>query len=107
MNKKGQQMTLGTIIAIVLGLVVLVFLIFGFTKGWGNLWDNITNLGSGDSNVNAVIRGCEVACASEDPYAFCTQSRTVNNGSGEEIRTCDYLRDSPDFDISCNNIPCN
>jgi len=31
-NKKGQQMTLGTIIAIVLGLVVLVFLISDLLK---------------------------------------------------------------------------
>ena len=31
-NKKGQQMTLGTIIAIVLGIAVLVFLIFGFSQ---------------------------------------------------------------------------
>ena len=51
MNKKGQQMTLGTIIAIVLGIAVLVFLIFRFSTGWNNLWSKITELGGGSANV--------------------------------------------------------
>ena len=42
MNKKAQQMTLGTIIAIVLGIAVLVFLIAGFSMGWENLWDKVS-----------------------------------------------------------------
>ncbi len=40
MNKKGQQLTLGSIISIVLGIAVLVFLIFGFSTGWKNLYCN-------------------------------------------------------------------
>ena len=43
MNKKGQNLTLGTIILIVLGIAVLVFLIFGFYTGWNNMWSKITN----------------------------------------------------------------
>ncbi len=38
MNKEAQQMTLGTIISIVLGIAVLVFLIFGFSNGWANTY---------------------------------------------------------------------
>ena len=76
-NKKGQQMTLGTIIAIVLGLVVLVFLIYGFSTGWGNLWEKITGLGGGDVNVATISTACTLACQQEDQYSFCTQSRKV------------------------------
>jgi hypothetical protein len=80
MNKTGQQMTLGTIIAIVLGIAVLVFLIFGFSTGWNNLWDKIGNLGGGSANVDAVIQGCAVACSSNSIDAFCRQTRKVNYG---------------------------
>ena len=116
-NKKGQQMTLGTIIAIVLGLVVLVFLIFGFTKGWGNLWDNISNLGGGDSNVDAVINGCELACASENTNAYCVQVRkvkygdemnTVHEGSCYALsknETSSGMIDVPSCSISCEGKP--
>lgn len=82
-NKKGQQMTLGTIIAIVLGIAVLVFLIFGFSTGWNNMWNKITELGGGSVNVDDVVRGCEVACASQSVDAFCRQERTINYGDGK------------------------
>jgi len=81
-NKKGQQMTLGTIIAIVLGIAVLVFLIFGFSTGWGNMWDKIINIGGGSANVDSVVRGCEVACTSQSAYSYCGEERTVNFGDG-------------------------
>ena len=80
MNRRGQQMTLGTIIAIVLGIAVLVFLIFGFSTGWNNMWSKITELGGGSVNVDDVVRGCEVACASQSKNAFCDQSRTMKFG---------------------------
>jgi len=80
MNKKGQQMTLGTIIAIVLGIAVLVFLIFGFSTGWNNMWSKITELGGGSANVDDVVRGCEVACAQQSVDSYCNYERTMNFG---------------------------
>ena len=85
LGKRGQQMTLGTIIAIVLGIVILVFLIFGFSKGWGNMWDTVMNLGGGSSNVDDVIRGCDIACAGKNKYAFCSEKRTVKFGKAIEV----------------------
>ncbi|MBT6689963.1 hypothetical protein HN903_04680 [archaeon] len=76
-NKKGQQMTLGTIIAIVLGLVVLVFLIYGFSTGWGSLWEKVTGLGGGDVNVDTMSTACTLACQQDNQYGFCNQSRTI------------------------------
>lgn len=73
-------MTLSTIIAIVLGIAVLVFLIFGFSTGWNNMWDKITELGGGSANVDDVVRGCEVACAQQGKNSFCDRERTVNYG---------------------------
>ena len=56
MNKKGAEMTIGTIIIIVLALVVLVVLIFGFSTGWSNLWEKITAFGGGEVNVQSVVQ---------------------------------------------------
>lgn len=76
-KKKGQQMTLGTIIAIVLGLVVLVFLIYGFSTGWGNLWDKVTGIGGGEINVGTVRTSCILTCQQGNQYGFCSQERDL------------------------------
>ena len=69
-NKKGQQMTLGTIIAIVLGIAVLVFLIFGFSTGWNSLWDRITAFGGGNENVGTIVQACALKCSTGDKNGF-------------------------------------
>jgi hypothetical protein len=79
MNKKGQQMTLGTIIAIVLGIAVLVFLIFGFSTGWASLWSKVTAFGGGDVNVDTITQACALACKG-GPDSYCNQVKTVNYG---------------------------
>lgn len=78
-NKRGQQMTLGTIILIVLGLVVLVFLIYGFSTGWSNLWGRVTGLGGGNVNVDTVRTACVLACrrGQSGVYAYCNEKKSV------------------------------
>ncbi len=73
-------MTLGTIIAIVLGIAVLVFLIFGFSSGWNNLWSKVTAFGGGDVNVDTVNQACALACTG-GVDAYCNQVRTVHYNS--------------------------
>jgi hypothetical protein len=75
-NRRGQQMTLGTIIAIVLGLVVLVFLIYGFSTGWGNLWSKITGSVSG-SNVEDRISDCETDCSLNEVTSYCFERKDL------------------------------
>lgn len=57
MNNKAQQMTLETIIAMVLGIAVLVFLIYGFSIGWGNMWCDVTRC---ESSSEIAVEECEV-----------------------------------------------
>lgn len=104
MKEKSGEMTIGTIIAIVLGVAVLVFLIFGFSQGWNSLWERVTNIGGTDNNVDAVVSGCEVACASDSQYSYCIQSRSLKLGPGETpiIGSCNTL----DIDVSCPSITC-
>jgi hypothetical protein len=112
MNKKGQELTLGTIILIVLGVVVLVFLIYGFSTGWTNLWDK---LGISKSNVDEVVRDCGSYCTLEKQHSFCTEKRTIKYGSpvtvdGKEIKSsegsCKQIVDNPNNYPGVNVKPC-
>lgn len=86
-DRRGQQMTLTTLILIVLGIAVLVFLIFGFSTGWKNLIEKIGIYGGGSSNIDDIRKSCEVACSSESSYAFCEQNRTMKYGESVAIGT--------------------
>lgn len=85
-NKKGQQLTLSTIIIIVLGIMVLVFLVFGFSKGWNNLWNKVTNLGGGAENIGIIKQSCGLACSSQNTYDYCNLNRTVKFGNKVAVK---------------------
>ncbi len=76
-NKKGAEMTIGTLVIIVLAVVVLVVLVFGFATGWGNLQSKINNFFGGAENVDSAVQACNLACSTSSQYAFCSQVRTV------------------------------
>ena len=119
MGKKGQELTLGTVILIVLGIAVLVFLIFGFSSGWGNLWDRITNFAGGKANLDTIKTGCELACAQNSVSDWCTE-RTVKFGklvniSNEQKKTfvgnCGNFSVNQDLknvglNVDACNLPC-
>ena len=73
LNKRGQGLQISTIILIILGVAILVFLIYGFVVGWDKLlsWINPGN------NVDLMVSQCQVACATNSVYGFCTQQRTL------------------------------
>ena len=97
-------MTLGTIIAIVLGIAVLVFLIFGFSSGWNNLWERVTAFGGTGNNVDTIVQACALRCSSGDKYNFCTANQTLKIGDGDPIiKSCNDLTEYVD---SCPAIIC-
>lgn len=110
-GKKGQQMTLATIIAIVLGLVVLVFLIYGFSTGWGNLWSKIGGYTS-SSNVEDRIRDCETDCSLNEKTSYCFEKKEIRffDKDGKTVKvkgTCvDFIDDdfTGDGKISAGQI---
>jgi len=111
MNKKGAEMTIGTIIIIILALVVLVVLVYGFTTGWGNLWEKMTAFGGNKVNVQSVIQSCNLACSTNAQYDFCTLERDVNYmGASDKIlknkTTCVSLVDLPTPKTAIANVVC-
>lgn len=115
MNKKGAEMTIGTIIIIILALVVLVVIIYGFSTGWGNLWEKLINLGGGKVNVQTVVQSCQLACTTSSNYDWCTKTRSVifNADKATEekkvVWTCDSLQKDTAKNAgleSCDEITC-
>ena len=105
-SKRGQGLSVNAIILIVLGLVILVALIAGFTLGFKNLapW-----LPSGD-NVATIANACNVACTTQSQYDFCGAPRDLKVGDKElkEV-TCSYLSEiRPELAISkCSVVTCD
>jgi len=103
-------MTLGTIIAIVLGIAVLVLLVWGFSQGWNNLWEKVTLFGGGSENVGSIVQACALGCSSGNEYDFCTKIRTVNfEDKTWEKGSCRVLElNSAKIGIgSCDKITCD
>ena len=105
-NKRGQELSTGTIILLILGVIVLVVLALGFTGGWSKLAAFLTT-----SNVDSVVTQCATACSTESNYDYCKAPRTlVPSNSADKLNdvTCDYLADHfPSYGISTCDIDCD
>jgi len=75
-NKKGQEMSVATLVLIVIGIVILVLLVLGFSMGWQNLWNKI-NIFGGGSNVEAVTQACKISASSASTYSYCSEFKKV------------------------------
>lgn len=92
LQKRGQEMSISTLVLIVLAIVVLVLVIIGFTGGWQNLWDRITNVGGGKANVQTIVQACQIACTSNSQYDYCTAQRSITLANGNKnVVTCNSL----------------
>jgi hypothetical protein len=106
-STKGQGMSTNTIILLILGLVVLVALIWGFATGWQS-FKKITN----PTNVDTLIEECQTACGLNQIYSFCSAERTLNVLEEDlEVKTsCKVLATLPEFSKygieDCPSIDC-
>ncbi len=110
MKKRGQGLTTGTLVLIVLGIIVLTFLIYGFTVGFGNFFDKIANFGGGGKgNLATLASACNIACETGDKFAFESQKRVVKLTDGTEIKdvTCADLREKDDGRCLVNGVNSN
>jgi hypothetical protein len=91
-NKRGAEMTIGTIIVIILALVVLVVVIYGFTTGWGNLWQRITGFAP-KANIQTVVQSCQLACGQQAVYDYCKYRNVTfsENDKNPQSYNCEDL----------------
>ncbi len=104
-NKRGQGMSTNAIILIILGIVVLVVLILGFTMGWDKLAPWFSK-----NNVDTIVIACEASCSTNGIYDFCMMGRDLKaeDTKLKEV-TCNYLsKNQTIYGISrCSSIECD
>jgi len=76
MNKRGFELVWSTVVVMVIAFMLLLFFIVFFTGGAGSFVDNIKSYFS-YSNVDSVIRSCNVLADTESSYIFCCESKEV------------------------------
>lgn len=59
---RGQELSISTLVLLALAVVVLVFIIIGFTQGWGYIFDKMGFL---PDDLNSGIAVCEQYASSE------------------------------------------
>jgi hypothetical protein len=107
-SKKAQGMSTNTIILLILGLVVLVALIWGFSTEWQS-FKKITN----PTNVDTLVEECQTACGLNQIYSFCSAERTLNVIEEDlQVKTsCKVLATLPEFSKyrigDCPSIDCD
>ena len=88
MNKRGQELSIGTLILIVLGIIVLVLLVLGFSIGWENLFSKIGIFQGSD--LSSMVTACKVAVSSKSDASYCEFKKVkLDDGKVHEIN-CQY-----------------
>ncbi len=101
-NRKGD-VTVTTVILIVLGVVALVMLISGFISGTGfffGLFDQAPG------KLQTVAKACGLYVSTGQSIEFC-KYRLMDNGQGDELVNCHDKRISGVFDIDNVVVPSN
>jgi hypothetical protein len=78
-SKRGQSMSTNTVVLLIIAVLVLVFLILGFTMGWNKIAPFIKS-----SNVDSVVNNCEAACSTQSKYDYCSAQRELKDADGEK-----------------------
>lgn len=107
-NKRGQGLSTNAIILIVLGIIVLVVLILGFTLGWKSILPFLSS-----DNVGSIVTQCSIACSSNNLYDFCSKplvlkSDDLPSGQKEVPGNCSYFATIEDYSkygiVDCENL---
>lgn len=116
-NKRGQGLSTGAIILIILGVLVLVILALGFLLGWDKLFPWVDQ---GD-NVDTIVQACNKACATMSSYDYCSRPRELKatdlpppaDQEGSKTANCSWFANetaAPDYQKygipECPSITC-
>ena len=91
-NRRGQGLSTNAIILIILGIIVLVVLVLGFTIGWNRLLPFVSS-----NNIENIQTACSTACATNNAYNYCTLPRDVNDGVNDKFTSTCYNLTQSEF----------
>jgi len=83
-QKKGMEMTIATVIAILIGLFLLVAVLLSFTSTEGKFRDVVSGFFS-SSNVDQVVNQCNRNVDLNEQYEYCCTDKTIKLSSKEEV----------------------
>lgn len=111
-NKRGQGLSTGAIVLIILAVLVLVVIVLAFFLGA----DKINPFINKSNNIKEIQDQCTFACNTGDTFGYCNTQREVKLGSDDILgnladgdrRTCNQLEgeDSTIFE-TCSKIACS
>lgn len=106
-SKKGAEMTVGTLVIIVLAIIVLVVVALGFGTGWSNLWGKIKGYFGGGANVDDVKQACSYACTTKAAFDYCCSVRDVKySATSQEKTTCNIGKSKLGLE-ACGDVDCS
>jgi len=83
-NKRAQNSTIGVTIAIVLGIFLIVFLIWGFSTNWSMF--KSTSGSVGGTTIDIVKRACVSQCDNGFYTEFCSVQKDVVDSNGKSVK---------------------
>ena len=105
-NKKAQGTSVTFIIALVIGVLVLVFAVYMIYKA--------PSVESGKVNVGSVVQTCQVSCSSNVFYDYCTRTRNIvfdetgkKNPKNNQPYTCRQLETENVGLDRCDALTCD
>jgi len=87
MNKRGIEMTISTVIVMLISLFVLVFLIMFFVKT-GDKFEDTTDLFIGGGNIDEIIGICNNHILLDQVNSYCCVEKNFNFGDSELKMSC-------------------
>jgi len=97
-DKRGVQLSLETILMMILVVFAVSILFLFFSGNFKGLFEKITDFGS-HSNVDSVVASCNLFVSNELSYSFCCEKREikyVKEEDGEQVNKKD--------DFTCNEL---
>ena len=95
-NKKGFELTISTLVIIILAVLFLIIIVAIMTGGFGKAWATIK--GFLTSDVDSTRKACEAACMTESRHDFCCTQRDVTFTQVKEKVNCTDSR----LKVACN-----
>lgn len=101
MNKKAFEMTISTVVLMVLAVVLLIGLVLFLTNGF-NIFRSSTDPFLDTTQSSSVKQACLLACHSEDKLTYCCKEYDID----EQEISCDDERLELDCSLDCAGFEC-
>lgn len=104
LGKRGQGLPITTLILIIIGIVVAVVIIIGFTVGWDAIFGKVPIVTP--STLTAKIKACEIVAENDLNVDYCNKFDEVEISGKKQAVNCAYLKTSNLLSASSSAVEC-